>query len=191
MSIQRRKPSDTGMRRAIGGFTLMEVLVTIVILSIGLLGVAGLQLNSLRGNQNALEASVATNLAMEGADRIRANLPGIRNPDTGIANRTYYDLINAAGTDPGCITTSTGCTVAEIAQTDAYEWITRIQQLLPGGEGVICRDGTPNDGTSADAPACDGATGPNGEDIFAIKIWWDHDRDPTTPLLGYRMSLIP
>lgn len=186
---QCRKSVEGGMRRDIGGFTLMEVLVTVVILSVGLLGVAGLQLNSLRGNQNALEASVAANLAMEGADRIRANLPGIRNPDTGVADRTNYDLINAAGTDPNCITS--GCTVAQIAQTDAYEWITRIQDLLPGGQGVICRDGTPNDGVSSAAPACDGAAGPNGEDIFAIKVWWDHDRDPNTALLGYRMSLIP
>ncbi|MCU7915457.1 MAG: type IV pilus modification protein PilV [Candidatus Thiodiazotropha sp. (ex Gloverina cf. vestifex)] len=171
------------------GFTLMEVLVTIVILSIGLLGVAGLQFSSLRGNQNALEASSAVALAMEGADRIRANLPGIRNPDTGVANRTNYDLINAAGTDPGCI--GTGCSLAQLAQTDAFEWISKIEAQLPGGEGVICRDGTPNDGISATTHACDGAVGPGGADVFAVKIWWDHDRNPATALMGYRMSLIP
>jgi len=173
-------------RSGSGGFTLMEVLVTIVILSIGLLGVAGLQLNSLRGNQNALESSVAVALAAEGADRVRANLPGVRNPNTGIADRTFYDLIDAAGSDPGCI--SSGCSVAQIAQTDAYEWISRIQLLLPGGEGVICRDSTPNDGTGATAHGCDQNA---GSDVFAIKIWWDHDRNPATPLIAYRMSLIP
>lgn len=175
-----------GCRTRASGFTLMEVLVTVVILSIGLLGVAGLQFNSLRGNQTALEASVAVALGMEGADRIRANLPGVRTPDTGVANRVYYDLIDSAGADPGCI--STICTVAQIAQTDAFEWISRVEELLPGGEGVICRDSTPNDGTSSAAHGCDQDP---ATEIFAIKVWWDHDRDPNTPRLAYRMSLIP
>lgn len=169
----------------------MEVLVTIVILSIGLLGVASLQFNSLRGNQTALEASAAVALAMEAADRLRANVPGIRNPDTGVADRTSYDLINAVGTDPGCI--STGCSYQQVAQTDAYEWVTKIQELLPGGVGVICRDSTPGDGTGGSSTEAwdhecdqDPAT-----DVFAIKIGWNHDRDPDTPFLVYRMSLIP
>ena len=189
MQNQHRKAGFTDLSSSSKGFTLMEVLVTIVILSIGLLGVAGLQFNSLRANQTGLEASLAVSLAMEGADRMRANLPGIRNPDTGAADRTNYDLINAAGTDPGCI--STGCNLAQIAQTDAYEWITRIEEQLPDGQGGICRDGTPNDGTSATDHQCDGSTSANGEDVFAVKIWWDHDRNPATPLQGYRMSLIP
>jgi type IV pilus assembly protein PilV len=172
--------------RSNAGFTLMEVLVTVVILSIGLLGVAGLQLNSLRGNQNALEGSVAVTLAAEAADRIRANLPGVRNVNTGEADQDAYDFLDSAGADPGCI--STTCSVDKIAQTDAYEWFTRLEALLPGGEGVICRDSTPNDGTSKAAHGCD--MDPATE-TFAIKIWWDHDRDATTPLLAYRMSLIP
>lgn len=172
--------------RSAAGFTLMEVMVTVVILSVGLLGVAGLQLNSLRGNQNALESSVAVTLAAEAADRIRANLPGVRNQNTGAADQVHYDLINAAGTDPACISSS--CSVSLIARTDGYEWITRLEELLPGGEGVICRDSTPNDGTSATAHACD--LDPS-TDIFAIKVFWDHDRNPATGMVAYRMSLIP
>jgi type IV pilus assembly protein PilV len=174
-----------GLRSA-SGFTLMEVLVTVVILSVGLLGVAGLQLNSLRGNQSALDSSVAVTLAMEAADRIRANLPGVRNEDTGLATETHYDLITSAGADPGCI--STLCSVAQIAQTDAFEWISSVEDLLPEGEGVICRDSTPNDGLNGTAHGCDGDP---STDIFAIKIWWDHDKDPATGLMAYRMSLIP
>lgn len=173
-------------RRA-AGFTLMEVLVTVVILSIGLLGVAGLQFGSLRGNQSALQSSIAAALAAEGADRIRANLPGVVNPDTGAA-RSAYDLITSAGSDPGCI--ESGCGYAELAQYDAYKWITEIEKL-PGGQGTICRDGTPYDGTGSDAPMCDGSPNANGLDVFAVKIWWDHDRDPSTPRLAYRVSIVP
>lgn len=161
------------------GFTLMEVLITIVILSIGLLGVASLQFNSLRGNQNALEGSVAVALAMEGADRLRANTPGV----------TSYNLINAAGSDPGCINSSSSpCSPAQIAQTDAFEWISKIEELLPGGEGVICRDSTPADGTSSALHGCEPNT---STPIFAVKVFWDHDRDVATSSTVYWMSLIP
>jgi type IV pilus assembly protein PilV len=178
--------------KAVAGFTLMEVLVTIVILSIGLLGVAGLQLNSLRGNQTALEASVAVTLAMEAVDRVRSNPPD-RNQDPSSNNALLlpprYQFIDAAGTDPGCI--DTYCTEDETAQTDAYEWFTRLEELLPGGVGVICQDSTPDDGeggSSATAwdPMCDRTS-----ETFVVKVAWDHDRDPSTEFMVYRMSFIP
>jgi type IV pilus assembly protein PilV len=116
----------------------------------------------------------------------------VRNEVTDEADQVHYDLITAAGADPGCI--DAFCTVAEIAQTDAFEWINSIEELLPGGEGVICRDSDPSDpapgggGTSSADHGCDGDP---ATDIFAIKVFWDHDRDPDTPLAVYKMSLIP
>lgn len=166
----------------------MEVLVTIVILSVGLLGVAGLQFGSLRGNQSAFHTSIAAALAADGADRLRANVPGTIDPDTGTA-RTAYDLITTAGTDPGCI--DSGCTYAELAAHDAFEWISSIENQLPGGQGTICRDSTPFDGTGSDNPACDGNADANGMDVFAIKVWWDDDRDSATPRVAYRTSIVP
>lgn len=173
------------------GFTLMEVLVTVVILSIGLLGVAGLQMSSLRGNQTAMEASLAVSLLMEGADRVRANRPGVRNPNTGRATGDAYDYISAPGTDPGCI--SSGCSVAQIAQTDAFQWVSKIQQQLPSGVGVICRDSTPSDGLGGSDTVAwnDECDIDRTADIFAVKVAWDHYRDSTTPFLVYRMSLVP
>ncbi len=169
------------------GFTLMEVLVTVVILAIGLLGVAGLQYNSLKGNQDAMYAAQAVALAMEAADRVRANRPGVWNGNQ--ATNTDYDLITSAGTNPGCI--SSGCNTAQLAQNDAYEWITKVESL-PGGVGVICRDSTPYDGTGGSTsepwdPECDGVASPQ----FAIKVAWDHDKDPSTVYQVFRMSLIP
>jgi len=171
----------------------MEVLVTVVILSIGLLGVAGLQFGSLRGNQSAFHSSIAAALAADGADRLRANVPGARDPRVPGVLRHSYDMVNAAGADPACI--DTGCSYDQVAQHDAYEWITSLETQLPSGQGVICRDSTPYDGTSAVADnGCDGDT---ASGIFAIKIWWDHDRGALddagnpTPLMAYRVSLVP
>jgi type IV pilus assembly protein PilV len=166
----------------------MEVLVTVVILSIGLLGVAGLQFSSLRGNQAAFHHSIAAYLAADAADRLRANVAGIRNPDTDEA-RNEYDLITEAGSDPGCI--DSGCTYATLADHDAYEWISSIEDQLPSGEGVICRDSTPYDGTGSDDPQCNGNADANGLAVFAIKVWWDDDRDPDTDNVAYRTSIVP
>ena len=55
------------------GFTLVEVLVALVILSIGLLGVAGMQISGMKGNHNAFLRSQAQQYAYEMLDMMRAN----------------------------------------------------------------------------------------------------------------------
>ncbi len=163
------------------GLTLMELLIAVVILSIGLLGLAGLQFHSLRGNHNAYMSSVATAQAWDAADRLRANPAG--------AQGTHYDKLITSGVgDPGCI--STGCTIAQLAQYDAHVWHGRNAELLPGGQGVICLDSTPNDGSSRTGHGCDDSQ-TDGMDIFVAKVWWDDDRDPATPLRRHVMSFVP
>ena len=146
------------------GFTLIEVLVAVIVLSIGLVGVAGLQAVSLKNNQSAFMRSQASALAYDLADRMRANVPG--------ANAAMYDPTAKAAT-ANC-KTATGCTTQQMAQNDLYEWDAAIATYLPDGQGFVCIDSTPDDGTSAADPQCDG-TGT----LFAIKIWWDDDRDGT------------
>jgi type IV pilus assembly protein PilV len=166
-----------------GGFTLTELLIAVVILSIGLLGVVSFQLQLVRSNQEALHSSIAAYLAAEAADRVRANLPGVDDNE--------YDLITEAGTDPGCIDSDTGCSASTLAKNDAYEWISTIEDRLPNGQGVICKDSTPDDGTGSADPQCDGKNGVNELSVFAVKIWWDDDRNPYTPNVAYRMGIVP
>ena len=78
------------------GFTLIEVLVTAVILTIGLLGLAGLQYNSLQGNQGAQMNTVAVLQALDAADRLRSN-------PVGVASNEYDNLVGGPGENPGCI----------------------------------------------------------------------------------------
>lgn len=112
------------------GFSMMEILVTIVVLSIGLLGLAGLQVSGLRNNQSAYYRTVAMQQAYNVADRIRANAAGASAGD--------YDSISGTATDPGCI--STGCTPAQMAQYDQYRWNTDNAALLPSGTGTVTRN---------------------------------------------------
>jgi type IV pilus assembly protein PilV len=114
-----------GSREA--GVSLIEVLVAMVILSIGLLGIAGLQLTSLRFTHDVNLGYQAGVQANDMADRIRANPIGWHRGD--------YNNISGMGSDPGCI--RTGCTPAQIAATDAFEWNNANARLLPNGRGVV------------------------------------------------------
>lgn len=143
------------------GFTLLEVLVAVVVLSIGLLGLASLQVNGLQFNHSAYLRTQATLLAEELADRMRANRPGF------IANN--YDNPVAALNAP--CRAAAGCTVAQMAQNDIAEWQQALAALLPNGQGVVCLDTVPIEAASTPtAPSC------NGGNTYAIKIWWDDRR---------------
>lgn len=101
------------------GFTLIEVLVAILVLAIGLLGLAGLQATSLRNNQSAYNRSQATQLAYDIADRMRANVLGITTYTTG----TALAVANCKNTS--------GCSPVEMAANDLFEWNSAISVALP------------------------------------------------------------
>jgi type IV pilus assembly protein PilV len=111
-----------------GGFTLLEILVAIVVLSIGLLGLAGLQVVSLNNNQLAYYRSVASQQAYDIADRIRAN-------PQGVANGNYNALDATIPTDPDCVVNS--CTPAQMATADHAQWNANNGRLLPAGSGTV------------------------------------------------------
>jgi type IV pilus assembly protein PilV len=138
------------------GFTMVETLVTVLVASIGLLGLAKLNALGMQNNQSAYWRTQATYLAYDMADRMRAN-------DVGITAGSY-DQPSATYTS-SCFTTA-GCSESQMAQSDFYQWKNTVAALLPNGTGMVCLTSTPASGTST-APACDGATS-----VYAIKIWW-------------------
>ena len=138
------------------GSTLVEVMVSIFVISLGFLGFAKLQVNSLAMANGSLLRASAVYLSYEMTDRMRANLPAVQ--------AGAYSMLTSAVANPGCV--STGCTAAQIAQNDYYEWTAEAASLLPSGNAVVCLDSTPDDGTPG-APACD-----NAGNAFAVKVWW-------------------
>ena len=74
MSTFRRTSYSRAAQR---GLTLIEVMVAVLVMSIGLLGMASLQLNALRGNTGAFWRSQATWFAYDMSDRLRSNQPGV------------------------------------------------------------------------------------------------------------------
>ena len=109
------------------GFTLVEVLVTVVIFSVGLLGLAGLQATGIKLNHSSLLRSQATLLAYDIVDCMRAN------QGTGKANLPGYAIaMNAA--PPTSASTQ--------ADQDIIDWIGTLSQSLPSGDGSITLNGS-------------------------------------------------
>jgi type IV pilus assembly protein PilV len=188
MELQSRQMKFGTLIKSARGFSLIEVLVALVILSVGILGLAGLQFTALRGNQDAYVSTVATLQLIDAADRLRANPKGVSDGE--------YDSLNEDTADPGCI--EAGCSPANLAAYDYWVWNTGDAdqpgtgnaQQLPEGEGVICLDTTPDDGDSRDASGCDGAL-VEGNRVFAVKVWWDDDGNPATDMRRKVMRVAP
>jgi type IV pilus assembly protein PilV len=135
------------------GFTLIEVLIAMVVLAVGLLGLAGLQATSIRNNLSAYNRSQATLLAYDLADRMRANVAG---------KATYTSILPGTATaKTNCLPTTmpaTGCSPAEMAENDLYQWNITVTTTLPNGAGTV----TVNAG------------------VYTIGITWDDNRDGFT-----------
>ena len=116
-----RRPSQAG-------FTMVEVLVALVVLAIGLLGIAGLLLKSLQSGRTATYRTQAINLAADLADRIRMN----RTATVGYG--TLFEDVEVEV--PACDTTG-GCMDAELAATDLSRWKATLALLLPNGQGQV------------------------------------------------------
>jgi type IV pilus assembly protein PilV len=144
------------------GFTLLEVLVAIVVLAVGLVGLVGLQTVSIKNNQTAYYRAIAIQQVYDMADRMRANLAGVKEGD--------YNAIDATTpTDPSCI--SAGCTIPNVAVTDHFQWNKNNGIFLPGGTGTV---------TCPATATCPSATQPVTEGtVFNITVNWK-ERDGTT-----------
>lgn len=102
------------------GFSLMEILIALVVLGVGLLGIAALQAISLKSNHGAYQRTQATFLAYDMMDRMRANRTA--------ALAESYDITMAA-------TSLSGST---LAATDVNDWLTNyVSVFLPSGDASI------------------------------------------------------
>ena len=126
------------IRQAQRGITMVESLVALVVLSIGLLGIASLYVTSLRTGRTALIRTQAVSLVSDLGDRIRAN---------SRANTTApaaYDLATYGGAPVthGCVGAA-NCSAAQLAEDDLSHWLDNVNATLPGpvAQVVVTRGG--------------------------------------------------
>jgi type IV pilus assembly protein PilV len=103
------------------GFSLVEVLIALIIMSVGMLGIAGLYVHSMQAGRTSLFRHNAVTIAGDVADRIRAN------PRAGVAYAA------AVGADNNCINGGIDCTPAEMAAQDILLWTQQAADTLPTG----------------------------------------------------------
>jgi type IV pilus assembly protein PilV len=135
-------------RKALGarGFSLIEALIALAVLSLGLLGAAAMLLDSLRAQGGSLRRVAATQLLREMAERIRANP----------AAAAVYATPRADGGGPPC--DAAGCDVTQLAAADLAHFANVARTFLPG-ESLASIEFAP-------------ATGPAALDHFVISLRW-------------------
>jgi type IV pilus assembly protein PilV len=115
MNNQRKRSSERGI-------TLVESLVALVVLSVGMLGIASLYISSLKAGRSALVRTQAVNLATDIADRIRANRDALAAYDTGV--------YGGAPEMQGCL--GADCTPEALAEDDLARWLVTMRTVMPG-----------------------------------------------------------
>ena len=109
------------------GFSLVESMVALLVISVGMLGIAALKTQSLGAGRTAQFRTRAVNLAADMANRIRANRLG----------QAGYTAAGNVGDCDG----EADCVPASVAARDLAEWEENVTALLPEGEGVVRFDG--------------------------------------------------
>jgi type IV pilus assembly protein PilV len=123
------------------GFTLLEVLIALLVMSIGLLGIGKMMMLSARANDSAYMRSQATALAYTILDAMRAN--------RATALGQGYDTANVVPASQACALAAPGCTGDLQASNDTFLWNQSLAAELPGGTGTV---------VTLQAPDAQGAT---------------------------------
>lgn len=123
-----------GQQRQIGrtqsGFSLIEALVSLIVISVGMIGIASLYGQGLRASGTALYRTQAVSLAADMADRIRGNR----------AATTAYEGV---GADRNCDAgDNNDCAPPDMAAHDLWLWQAQVTSQLPGGAGTVRVDTT-------------------------------------------------
>ena len=141
------------------GFTLVESLIALLVLSLGMLGAWSLQLSSLRAHNDSLQEALATELLRDMAERIRAN---------SSAGASYTEV---SGALPAIeCTAAAPCTPDELAAFDLAWFSRRAAALFPRGDTTVRVEFAP-------------ATGPAVTDAFAVSMQWRGARERQTVAL--------
>ena len=147
------------------GLSLVESMIALLVISVGLLGIASLQITAMNQNASALHHSQAVWIAYNITDRIRANISQFNNYD-GIDTSTGYSQ--------DCV--SNACTNAQMLTADAADWQVMVNGL-PGGRGIISSNA---DGLLVSVMWDDDGTGATGTNC---------GNDPAVDLTCYTLAV--
>ena len=127
-------------RRYSGAFTLIEVMVAVVVLAVGLLGMASLMVTSMQSTQSAYYRSQASLLVSDLLERMRGNRDS--NGDSrAVGTDDYVTTLTSTSTCPAA-PSCTSCSPEEQAGVDMHTWCTDLKAGIPSGGAVVTRSGS-------------------------------------------------
>ncbi len=170
MSSRNRLRSSPAAQQ---GFSLIEALVSILILALGLLGTLGMIVNSLKLSSSSAYRTIASQQAYSMAEQIRGNPLALVVSGTNDSFDTYSPSASAT---QSCLQT-VGCNRASYVNTTVAMWRTQLAAALPGGNGTVCRDASPatNVPTQAAAGTVSAWNCSNSGD-YVVKVCWNEQR---------------
>lgn len=147
------------------GIGLLEVLLAVVLLSIGFLATARMQVEGMRFSQSAYALSQAKFMVLDMTERMRANRSGLQGT-------VYRGKSTQPGTsNPACITAGSPCSPADIASADLHAWS---QNLHASGNSSTF---TPLLPSSANIPAMGTITYDDAEGSYSVSVQWSEVAD--------------
>jgi type IV pilus assembly protein PilV len=176
--------------RSIAGFTLLEILIALLVLALGIMGGAAMQLSALRTRHQSALLSQAAQLASGMAERMRANPEQMRlNDGANPYLSLNYDAL--AEPDPAppaslCHGLGAACGSAQLALLDLYELKVLVHERLPAGRAVVCRDANSWQGGKL-RWACSGGAGAP----VVIKVGWRGKNPDGTPSRDEQQQSMP
>ncbi|MGB1309881.1 MAG: type IV pilus modification protein PilV [Leucothrix sp.] len=112
------------------GFSLIEIMASVLIVAIGLIGLAGMQLVGLKGNQQSFSKNQAAHHTQSLLERMRGNPSGVFN-DHYVVDSTVLDCTVAPTAN--CIAATSNCDAEDIAKYDIYQAFCGSQNTSSGG----------------------------------------------------------
>jgi type IV pilus assembly protein PilV len=164
--LKRKGVLYTQFQKNQSGFTLIEILVSILILGLGAIAMLGLQVMAVKSGVDARYQSTALQLASDLSGMMRSN-PTVASID----NSSRNPYLMSSNSRPGSIAAGSGLSsrsnAENIASADIAQWYARVYDSLPGARVTVCFDSNPYDGNGAPQWGCQSS----GATPY-IKIGW-------------------
>ena len=154
------------------GFSLIEVLVTLIVMAIGISGLIVVQLHAMKNVNNSQSRTVATLFAYDMAERMRANPAGAA-VSTSTAGYNDIDGTESEPNPQNC--SEVACSAVELAAVDAWAWNQDIKKIMPAGGLGSTGKGTVTRGAG---------------NLYTIAVTWDEqDRNAATGARAKSVSI--
>lgn len=154
------------------GYSLVEVLVSLLVLAVGVIGAVAMQIAALRTTQHSVHQASALHIASDIASSIHAwNSRRSQSDDAYFPQVDFNSANESVPPVPAVSCFDTYCDPQAFAEFKIYEWKKRVGAALPNGRVLVCYDSAPWDAAGKKLRwECSGESG--GSTTLVVKIGW-------------------